>query len=285
VSQVESGSLDETLWLDGPDVREPLAVRFTAPADRRRPAFLYLHGFGSNQDGEKAAAFRARAGAAGIGFCSFDFRGHGRSGGGMERLTMSRNLDDAEAVAGWLAARWAGPLAFFGSSMGAAAAMWLAARRPDGPARRLAAGVAIAPALARERTLAEQHGAKGLERWRRSGRLAVDNELVSCELGWELMEDLAGHRADDLPPGYATPTLVLQGTADASVAWRETADFATRCRPGLVELHLFAGGDHRLIPHVDRIWQLAAGFLAHHAAAVADAAGTPLAPPAGEEER
>ena len=275
---MEGASLDETLWLDGPDGREPLAVRFAAPADRRRPAFLYLHGFGSNQDGEKAAAFRARARAAGIGFCSFDFRGHGRSGGGMERLTMSRNLDDAEAAAGWLAARWDGPLAFFGSSMGAAAAMWLAARRPDGPARRLAAGVAIAPALSIERTLAEQCGAEGMERWRRSGRLAVDNELVSCELGWELMEDLAGHHAAELPPGYATPTLVLQGTADASVAWRETADFATRCRPGLVELHLFAGGDHRLIPQVDRIWQLAAGFLAHHA-------GTPLAPPAGEEER
>lgn len=259
--------MDETLWLEGPDGRELLALRFDAPADRRRPAFLYLHGFGSSQDGEKGAAFRRRARAAGIGFCSFDFRGHGRSGGGMERLTMSRNLDDAEAAAGWLAERWPGPLAFFGSSMGAAAAMWLVARRPHGPARRLLAGVAIAPALALERTLAEQCGAEGLERWRESGRLAVDNELVSCELGWELMEDLAGHRAEELPARYATPTLVLQGSADASVAWAASADFATRCRPGLVELHLFAGADHRLIPQLDRVWQLAAGFLAHHAGA------------------
>lgn len=260
----EAAFRDEILWLDGPGGREPLAVRFDAPADRDRPAFLYLHGFGSSQDGEKAVAFRRRAGAAGIGFCSFDFRGHGRSGGGMERLTMSRNLDDAEAVAGWLAERWQGPLAFFGSSMGAAAAMWLAARRPDGPARRLVAGVAIAPALALDRTLAEQCGAEGLERWRESGLLAVDNELVTCELGWELMEDLAGHRVEDLPACYSTPTLVLQGSADESVAWAESAAFATRCRPGLVELHLFAGADHRLIPQVDRIWQLAAGFLAHH---------------------
>lgn len=281
VSELPTGgiSLDETLWLDGPDGREPLAVRFDAPVDRRRPAFLYLHGFGSGQDREKAVAFRRRARAAGVGFCSFDFRGHGRSGGGMERLTMSRNLDDAEAVAGWLAERWEGPLAFFGSSMGAAAAMWLAARRPYGPARRLLAGVAIAPALALDRSLAAQCGAEGLERWRESGRLAVDNELVSCELGWELMEDLAGHRAEELPSCYATPTLVLQGTADESVAWRDSAAFATRCRAGLVELHLFAGGDHRLIPQLDRIWQLASGFLAHHA-------GTPLAPDCcGEDDR
>lgn len=256
---------EETLWLDGPGGRERLAMRFDAPADRRRPAFLYLHGFGSGQDREKAVAFRARAQEAGFGFCSFDFRGHGRSGGTMERLTMSRNLDDAEAAAAWLAERWQGPLAFFGSSMGAATAMWLAALRPDGPAARLAAGVAIAPALGLERSLAAMCGPDGLARWRESGRLPVENELVSCELGWELMEDLARHPPAELPPRYRTPTLVLQGTADDSVPWRETADIATGCRPGLVEVHLFAGGDHRLVGEIDRMWQLARGFLAHHA--------------------
>jgi alpha-beta hydrolase superfamily lysophospholipase len=274
-------SFEETLWLDGPEGREAVALRFEAPADRRRPALLYLHGFGSHQEGEKAVVFRRRARRAGLGFCSFDFRGHGRSGGGMERLTMSRNLDDAEAAAGWLAERWEGPLAFFGSSMGAAAAMWLAALRREGPAARLAAGVAIAPALGLERGLAAQCGEAGLARWRESGFLRVDNPLVSCRLGWALMEDLARHRPAALPPRYATPTLVLQGTADDSVPWREAADFAAACRRGLVEVHLFAGGDHRLIPEVDRIWQLAAGFVEGH---LGPGAGTSLAPPAGEEE-
>lgn len=257
-------AIEETLRLDGPDGPEPLALRFEAPADRRRPALLYLHGFGSGQEREKAAAFRERARRAGIGFCSFDFRGHGRSGGTMERLTMSRNLDDAEAAAGWLAERWEGPLAFFGSSMGGAAAMWLSALRPEGPASRLAAGVAIAPALGLERSLASLCGTDGVARWRETGRLAVDDGLVSCELGWELMEDLARHPPAALPPLYRTPTLALQGTADDSVPWRETADFATGCRPGLVELHLFAGGDHRLVREIDRIWELAEGFVAHH---------------------
>src|SRR5947209_8506113 len=43
--------------------------------------FLYLHGLGSDQDGEKADFFRRRAQAGGFAFCSFDFEGHGRSGG------------------------------------------------------------------------------------------------------------------------------------------------------------------------------------------------------------
>ena len=51
-----------------------LAVRLTEPAGGRRAkfAFLYLHGFGSAQSGEKADFFRARAAAVGIPFCSLN---------------------------------------------------------------------------------------------------------------------------------------------------------------------------------------------------------------------
>lgn len=269
----------DTLWLPGVTGPESLAVRLAAPPDRRRPALLYLHGFGSDQEGEKATAFRDLAGAAEIAFCSFDFRGHGHSGGGMEHLTMTRNLDDAEAALVWLAGRWAGPIGFFGSSMGGATAMWLTASRPDGPAQRLAAGVAIAPALALDRSFARRLGEEGMERWRRSGRLAVDEGALSCELGWELITDLAAHPASSLAPLYSTPTLVFQGTADDSVPWRETADFAAACRPGLVDLHLFHGADHRLIAEKEQIWRLAADFVSRQL----DEPGTRLAPGSGEE--
>ncbi|HUO87512.1 MAG TPA: alpha/beta fold hydrolase [Thermoanaerobaculia bacterium] len=274
--------MEQTLWLPGVSGPEPLVVRLTAPPDAGRPALLYLHGFGSDQAGEKAATFRSRAAAARIAFCSFDFRGHGRSGGGMEHLTMTRNLEDAEAALAWLAGRWAGPIAFFGSSMGGATAMWLAATRPEGPARRLCAGVAIAPALGLERSLARRVGTGGLERWRSTGRLAVDDGGLSCELGWELMTDLAAHPASSLAPLYTTPTLVFQGTADDSVPWEETADFAAACRPGVVDLHLFTGADHRLIAEKEEIWRLAAGFVARRAS---DEVGTRLAPGSGEEAR
>src|SRR3954447_16584404 len=48
-----------------------LAVRFDPPprGAGERPCFLYLHGFGSEQSGEKAEFFRVRAREAGFGFC------------------------------------------------------------------------------------------------------------------------------------------------------------------------------------------------------------------------
>ena len=84
-----------------------LAVRLAEPAGGRRSrfTFLYLHGFGSKQSGEKADFFRARALEGGMPFCSFDFQGHGESGGRMRDLTFSRNLDDLAAVHDFLAAQ------------------------------------------------------------------------------------------------------------------------------------------------------------------------------------
>ena len=71
-----------------------LAVRCDPP--RRAgapgvPSVLYLHGLGSHQSGEKAEFFRRQALDAGLGFCSFDFQGHGQSGGDLNGLTLTRN--------------------------------------------------------------------------------------------------------------------------------------------------------------------------------------------------
>jgi len=107
---------------DGREVSH-LAVRFDPPPARSpetgdRPCFLYLHGFGSEQSGEKAEFFRARALAAGFGFCSFDFQGHGLSGGEMAGLTLTRNLEDVGRVHAFLRERGCGRLILTGSSMG-----------------------------------------------------------------------------------------------------------------------------------------------------------------------
>lgn len=233
-----------------------LAVRWQCPAQARL-AFLYLHGFGSSQGGEKAAYFRRRAAADGHAFCSFDFRGHGASGGDLPGLTFSRNLEDAGTVLAWLRPRWDGPLVFFGSSVGGATALWLAAGRPD----VFAAGLAIAPAIGMEAALRRRVGEEGLAAWRRSGRLPMRNELVETELAWGLMEDLAGYPPQELPARYRTPTLLFQGVEDASVDWRTVVDFTAAC-DAPVELHLFAGGDHRLLAQRPHLWSLATAFLA-----------------------
>jgi pimeloyl-ACP methyl ester carboxylesterase len=237
-----------------------LAVRYDAPPGSGPSApfcFLYLHGFGSDQSGEKAEYFRRSALEAVIPFCSFDFQGHGRSGGSLRDLTLTRNLDDMARVHGWLRERGHERLCLLGSSMGGGTALWYSALHPTS----IAAGLHIAPALELDKGLLAWAGPERARQWEETGTIQFQNEFVTCDLGWCLIEDLRAHTHEELLARYRTPALLLQGKLDASVPWRGVVDFATRCAAEDVELHLFADGDHRLTDRKDRLWALMMEFL------------------------
>ena len=236
-----------------------LAIRFDPPprGGAPRPCFLYLHGFGSDQSGEKAEFFRQRTLAAGFGFCSFDFQGHGQSGGEIGSVTLTRNLEDVRRVHSMLRARGQERLVLMGSSMGGGTALWYSALHPE----EIVAGLHIAPALEMDRGLLAWAGPERERLWQETGSIHFQNELVSCQLGWTLIEDLRAHPLDTLLARYRTPCLLLQGRRDASVSWRSVADFAARCSFQEIELHLFADGDHRLTDRKERLWTLMKEFL------------------------
>ncbi len=237
-----------------------VAAAEVAAAGAGAPAafcFLYLHGFGSQQSGEKAEFFRRQALASGFAFCSFDFEGHGLSGGEMRGLTLSRNLEDLALVASWLEARGHSRLCLIGSSMGGGTGMWYSARNPE----RVVAGLHIAPALDFEGSLLTWAGPERTRAWRDTGVIHFANDLVSCELGWQLIEDLRAYPTESLLLTYRTPALLLQGRFDTSVPWRSVVEFATRCPFRDIDLHLFADGDHRLTNRKERLWALMLEFL------------------------
>jgi pimeloyl-ACP methyl ester carboxylesterase len=234
-----------------------LAVRFDAPAAPSPLCLLYLHGFGSDQQGEKAEYFRRRALAAGLPFCSFDFQGHGQSGGALRDLSMTRNLADIERVHAWLEERGHGRVCLLGSSMGGGAGLWYAALHPE----RVAAGLHIAPALELERALLLWAGPERARVWQETGVIHFQNDLVATDLAWSVVEDLRTYPLDDLRARYRTPALLLQGKRDESVPWRGVLDFATQCAYDGIDLHLFADGDHRLTDRLDRLWSLMREFL------------------------
>jgi pimeloyl-ACP methyl ester carboxylesterase len=239
-----------------------LAVRFDPPPPSSgkagdRPCFLYLHGFGSEQSGEKADFFRARAREEGFGFCSFDFQGHGLSGGGMTDLTLTRNLEDVARVHTFLRGRGCGRLILLGSSMGGGTALWYSALHPE----EIVAGLHIAPALELEQGLLAWAGPGRARAWEETGKIHFQNEFVSCELGWSLIEDLRAHPTETLLARYRTPALLLQGKLDIQVPWKSVLDFSTCCTFKEIELHLFRDGDHRLTDRKARLWGLMTEFL------------------------
>lgn len=233
-----------------------LAVRFDAGVTDR-PCILYLHGFGSEQTGEKADFFRQQALEGGFSFCSFDFQGHGQSGGDLRGLTLTRNLADVRRVHDFLRARGHERLLLLGSSMGGGTALWYSAVYPE----EIVAGLHIAPALEMDRGLLTWAGPERARLWEETGTLQFQNEWISCELGWPLIEDLRAHPMETLLTRYRTPCLLLQGKQDTSVSWRSVLDFATHCAFSEIELHLFVDGDHRLTDRKERLWELMMEFL------------------------
>lgn len=233
-----------------------LVARVSSGAGRLA-TILYLHGFGSSQDGEKASFFRGRAVAAGFAFISVDFQGHGLSGGSMREFSLSRCLRDVERTRRHVPALH-GTVSVIGSSLGGLVALWHAARASD--QKTVRSLVLIAPALGLEAMLSETLGIRGMERWRREGALEVVNEMGTFELGWGFVADLANHSSVKLAGLHTTPALIFQGKLDDRVGWRDVAAFA-RAVPGRTRLELLEDGDHRLIDRMDWIWSEAAKFL------------------------
>jgi alpha-beta hydrolase superfamily lysophospholipase len=228
------------------------------PAARpEQGTILYLHGFGSSQGGQKARFFRQVAGAAGLGFCSFDFQGHGGSGGAMRELSISRNLEDTAAIYAELERRGGGPVILLGSSMGGLTALWYAALHP----KHVRAVLTIAPALDMGRTFADRLGKTTLERWEAQGVMTIETEVTQSELGWGYVEDLRRYTTIQLARRLERPVLVLQGKHDTSVSWQGAVEFFTSARHDQLELHLFADGDHRLAGRLPQLWTLMQSFL------------------------
>jgi pimeloyl-ACP methyl ester carboxylesterase len=242
-----------------PDDGAELAVEVDLP---REPvtgwALLYAHGFGSSQSGEKATFFRRAAAEARIPFASLDFQGHGRSGGGMRGLTLSRNLDDLDRLHRLLAAEGFARVVAFGSSMGGVSVLWHAVRQPD----TVAAAVALAPAITLADEMLRRAGLERAAEWEAAGFVHVSTDLVEDDLGWGFVEDFRRHPWPRLADDLTVPVLLFQGVQDESVPWRHVVELAGRSRQ--VDLHLFSDGDHRLIDRLPRLWSLTREFLAGH---------------------
>lgn len=237
---------------------EELSVLLARSGPSSRGTVLYLHGFGSSQAGEKTEFFRRRFRRAGYAFCSFDFRGHGDSGGSMRDLSLTRNLEDVGVVLAELVRRRAEPVLLFGSSMGGLTALWFAGLHPD----RVAAGLTIAPALGFAAALERIFGAETMARWRRDGVLAIVDDLGEHLVGWGLVEDLRRYDEARLAGRLDRPFLLVQGALDDRVDAAHVERFAAACPA--TELVLLPDGDHRLIDRLPLVWNLCEEFLGRH---------------------
>ena len=216
---------------------------------------IYVHGFASNQKGEKVLYLKNRFTEIGAAYLAFDHRGHGNSSGTMQELTITRNLEDLDAI---LRAKALGfkQRVLIGSSMGGQTAAWYAARHPD----LITANLLIAPGFRFLQHRVRELGPRGLKRLKAEGQITIKNEWVEVTIGRKLLEDARDYPVEKLLKDYQTPTLILHGTDDSAVPFEDSVAFIQRSKARPMELLLIAGGDHRLTDHKEALFAHMATF-------------------------
>ena len=256
----QSGAPPPVPFEVGATVNDGLLKGFVSrprPETRMAKWVLYMHGFGSSQQGDKAEFFRGKCMRAGLYFASFDFQGHGLSGGSVRDLTITRCLRDVERVRQHLATVWPfaeRPPILMGSSMGGLVGLWSAVLQ------EAAAGAFVAPALGLDDSFPALIGEEGMRRWQESGILPITNEMGTFELGWSFVEDLRSKRPEHLLELHRLPTIIFQGKLDDRVSWKQVEQFADMTSDS-TRLVLFAAGDHRLLGEKETIWSEIGSFL------------------------
>lgn len=227
-------------------VGEGVAAREIAVQQRsgQGPGMVWIGGFRSDMAGSKAMALDALGAEKGLSVTRFDYSGHGISGGDFDLGTISRWLEEAEAVLG----RTQGPQILVGSSMGGWIALLLARRllAAGTPAHAL---VLIAPAadmtheLMLPKFTPQEH-----EALQNLGY--VDQPSQYSDAPYRITRALIEDGARNLLFGSVIetgcPVTILQGGRDPDVPQAQAIKLVTHMLHDPVTLTLIPDGDHRL---------------------------------------
>ena len=205
----------------------------------RGPTLLFLPGYASDMEGNKALALDAYAERNGLGLLRFDYSGTGSSGSRFEDATLELWLEESLAALDQLTD---GPVILIGSSMGGWLSLHLALRRPD----RVHALIGIAAAADftdwgfADGDSAERQGISPAF-WESGQRLRLLGGEIAIDCSVRLIH---GELDRDVPLEVAFRTLRALRSAD-------------------VQLNVIKGGGHRLWdPHeIDAILRTVAALL------------------------
>jgi len=239
-------------------------------ARERRPAFLVLHGFGSNKDGGGTIAVAKML--AGLGYVAlrFDMRGCGESEGGRGRVICLEQVEDTKSALSFLATRpEVNPqrVGAAGQSFGAAVAVYAAGVDP-----RIAACISSGGWGDGEKKFRKQHAspeawkkfASMLERGKRQRERTGESIMVPrydivpippglrgnlaegsiMEFPFEVVESMIAFNANEVVGKIAPRPLLLLHSANDTVTPTEQSIglFERAGRPS--DLHLVADVDH-----------------------------------------
>lgn len=218
-------------------------------------AGVFIHGFRSHCDGEKARRLSATAGSRGWSWLRFDQRGCGESTGDFRRFTVSGAVGDLHRI---LEAMGKPSYVLVGSSLGAL----IAVHTVRAARHRIDGLVLIAPALRfTERFIHDNLDGNQLDEWRTRGyRWFPDLYTGGCyRLDYAFCADAL--RCGEPPGKLPCPVRVIHGTRDELLPLRDTEEWVAGLDCPAKTLEIVEGGDHRLsgwseliARHTENLW-------------------------------
>ena len=214
----------------------------------KAPGVFWLGGFRSDMAGTKAEALDLWAEEQGRAATRFDYSGHGSSEGRFEDGTISRWLEEAEAV---FDAFTTEPQVLVGSSMGGWLALLLAKRLAErGDSDRLHGMVLLAPAVDMTKDLMWDsiRPRPDAAKLKKQGFVETPS-AYSPEpdiITRALIEDGEKHLFGEQPIETGCPVHVIQGMQDEDVPWAHATKLMERLAFDDAVLTLVRDGDHRL---------------------------------------
>ena len=245
-------------------------VLHTEDKPKRRPAFLVLHGFGSNKDSGGSVATAKMLAGFGYVVLRFDMRGCGQSEGPLGRVICLEQVEDTKHALSFLATRpEVDPdrIGVIGASFGAAVAVYTA-----GVDSRVAACISVGGWGDGEKKFRKQH--ESPEAWRKFSAMLEEGRRRRAQTGesimvprydivpippalhgnvaagsimefpFEVVDSMYTFRANDVVGKIAPrPLLLLHPANDSVTPTEQSIDlFVHAGQP--TDLHLVASVDH-----------------------------------------
>ena len=221
------------------------------------PVGIYLHGFRSHCNGEKAIDIARHAIAMERSWLRFDLRGHGQSDGELKEQIMTSGLDDLLLVLDSIADR---TFILHGSSMGGWISLLAALQRTQ----RVSGMMLIAPAFNFVQNNLANLPDHVLKQWRAETYMsfpdAYGNEPYS--LRYDIIKDAEQHDVLNTQIELNIPIHIVHGENDPIIPISNTEKFIQRAQIPELIYETIPDGEHRLtdhipliIRHIDSLWR------------------------------
>ena len=203
---------------------------------------VFFHGFMSDMLGSKPAAIQKYCQKNKFNYLKFEYSGHGKSSGNLEKLTLSHWIKDAISI---LDCVTEGPQIIVGSSMGAWIMIHLALLRPN----RITGLIGISSAPDFTENLIWKNASNEERSYLQKNKIwrqPSNEEGIETVITLDLIEDGRKHLIlhDQIP--INVPVRLIHGTDDRTVPWETSVKLMQKITSDNITLNLIKGGHHRL---------------------------------------